>query len=142
MPSSGKRCSVALERPDISEELIAYIIRMKIICEVGMLAVTSNVVPSSLILFALIMKVISSPETSVLTRATLCHIPEDGILHSHRSDNLKSYLNHIHRVRSHKAVIKPPFVFGQISTDSKRTRTPNGFHLISDWSRSNFSSPH
>jgi hypothetical protein len=31
-------------------------------------------------------------ETSVLTRVTLRYIPEGGILHSHRCENLKSYI--------------------------------------------------
>jgi hypothetical protein len=33
-----------------------------------------------------------SSETSVLTRATMRNIPEDGILYSHRRDDLKSYI--------------------------------------------------
>jgi hypothetical protein len=36
----------------------------------------------------------SSSETSVLTRATWRNIPEDTILHSHRRENLKSYINY------------------------------------------------
>jgi hypothetical protein len=52
-----------------------------------MLAVTS-----SLILFTLMMEAICSSEISVLTRAIQCHFPEDGILHSHRHENLKSYM--------------------------------------------------
>jgi hypothetical protein len=95
---------VALVRTDVSEEGIASIIRAKRISELGSaLAVTSNrrsvrrneivflrrvlqavviakVVPSSLILFILIMEAISSSEMSVLTRVTLGHITEDVIL--------------------------------------------------------------
>jgi hypothetical protein len=37
------------------------------------------------------MEAIRSSETSVHTRSTQRHIPEDGILHSHRCENLKSY---------------------------------------------------
>jgi hypothetical protein len=38
------------------------------------------------------MEAIYSSETSVIIRATCHHIPEDGILHSHRRENLKSYI--------------------------------------------------
>jgi hypothetical protein len=38
------------------------------------------------------MEAIRSYETSVHTRSTQRHISEEGILHSHRCENLKSYI--------------------------------------------------
>jgi hypothetical protein len=38
------------------------------------------------------MEAIRSSETSIHTRCTRRHIPEDGILHGHRRENLKSYI--------------------------------------------------
>jgi hypothetical protein len=67
---------VALVRTDVSEERSASSIRVTRIGELGTLAVTT-----------------SSSEPSVLTRATRRNIPEDGILHSHRHENLKSYID-------------------------------------------------
>jgi hypothetical protein len=64
MPSSGMFHRVALVRTNISEELSASI--------------------------TLMMEALSSSKTSVL-KATQHDIQQDGILHSHRRENLKSY---------------------------------------------------
>jgi hypothetical protein len=55
------------------------------------LLVTANVVSSSPVLFTLMMEAIPFSETSALTRATRHNVPEDGILHKHRRENIKSY---------------------------------------------------
>jgi hypothetical protein len=53
--------------------------------------VTANV-PRSRILSTLKMEATHTSESSVLTRSTRCHIPEYGILHSHRRENLEPYI--------------------------------------------------
>jgi hypothetical protein len=61
-------CRMALVRTDISEEL-----RVTRIGEIGT------------------MLAVSSSETSVLTRPTLCNIPEDTSLRGHRRESHRSY---------------------------------------------------
>jgi hypothetical protein len=91
MVSSGMLRRVALLRTDISEELSASFIRVTRIDELG--TTLAGVVPSSPILVTLTKETLSSSEMSALTRATQRNIPEDTILHSHRRENLKSYLD-------------------------------------------------
>jgi hypothetical protein len=76
MPSYGLLCLVALVRTDVSEEFV-------FLRSMHRLLVRANVVPSPLILVTLMMKVLSTSETSVVTRVTWRNIPEDGILQQH-----------------------------------------------------------
>jgi hypothetical protein len=94
MASSGMLRRVALVRTDVSEELSTSFIKVTRIDELGTtLALTSNLRSAS-ILVTLMKEALSSSETSVLTRATRRNIPEVAILHSHRRENLKSYVSH------------------------------------------------
>jgi hypothetical protein len=83
MESSGILRRVALVRTDVSGNFLRSMRR---------LLVTANVVHSSPILVTLMMKALRSSEMSILKRVTRRNIPEDDILHSHRRENLKSYI--------------------------------------------------
>jgi hypothetical protein len=93
MVFSGMLRLVAFVRTDVSEELNASFIRVTRIGELGTtLALISNRRKLRRNLVTLMKESLSSSETSVLTRATRRNIPEDTILHSHRRENLKSYI--------------------------------------------------
>jgi uncharacterized membrane protein len=77
---------VVLVRTDVSEELSPSIIMVTRKVEVG---TKLAVVSSSPFLVTLMMEALSSPETSVLTRATQRYILEDAFLHSHCRENHK-----------------------------------------------------
>jgi hypothetical protein len=100
MPSSGMWRRVNLVNwTDVSEERVASIFRVeKSASEEPSWAGSSSLLPpthsgSSFADFSILkMGATRSSETSVqFTRSTRRHIPEDGILHSHRCENLKSY---------------------------------------------------
>jgi hypothetical protein len=74
------------------------IVRTDVSEEPGQLLVAACVVPSSQIFVTLMKEAPGSSETSVLTRTTRRNNPEDTILHSHRRENLKSYIIHLFNI--------------------------------------------
>jgi hypothetical protein len=72
-------------RNDVSMYVLVFLRSMR------RLLGTANVLPSSPILVSM-MEALCFSETSALTRSTRRNIPEDGIRHSHRLENLKSYV--------------------------------------------------
>jgi hypothetical protein len=97
MPSSGIWNSSVRLRTDVSEEHIAPIIRVEIICNIERTATSNCVsmlqlpVPANVVPSWLMMEAIISSEMSVLRRPRLLHILQDGILHSHLCEILKSH---------------------------------------------------
>jgi hypothetical protein len=78
---------VALVRTDVSEESYTLIIKVTKISELG----TALTVTSNRRTLRMDDGGATSSEALVLTRVTQRKIPDDGILHSHRRENLKSY---------------------------------------------------
>jgi hypothetical protein len=97
MVSSGMLRRVALVGTDVSEDSSASFIKVTRIGELGTLAIT------------LMKEALRSSEMSVLTRATRRNIPEDAIIHSHCSENLKSYKDM--SVLTTEVIIKDRYIY-------------------------------
>jgi hypothetical protein len=69
-------CGSCINRPAFLRNLLQF-------------AVNAKVVPTTPILVTLMIEAKIFSETSAHSRATWCHITEDGNLHSHLSENLK-----------------------------------------------------
>jgi hypothetical protein len=99
MPFSRLWHSVGFVGTDVSEECVASILKVQrtsvfgttLTVNIKLFATYCYRFSSLLILSTLKMQARRSSETSVLTRPTRRHIPNDGILHDHRRENSISY---------------------------------------------------
>jgi hypothetical protein len=69
----------------------------------------------------------------VLTRVTQHNIPEDAILHSHRRENLKSYISLCHNPNARIAIMKERDPFSLIMSTKSiiiNLKTPEWFSII------------
>jgi hypothetical protein len=73
-----------------------------------------------------------SSETSVLTRATRRNNPEDTILHSHRRENLKSYIDE-HSLRSYTLFLLVNEM-SSFQTGCKLSCLSCAFNCVNHWS--------
>jgi hypothetical protein len=99
--TAEKTSNLTLNNAVFWKKFIAYIIRGTTLALISngiaflqsllQLLVTANVVPSKLIPYIVITEAVRSSKTSVLTRATRRHIPEDDILHGYRNENLRLF---------------------------------------------------
>jgi hypothetical protein len=90
MPSCGMWRRADLVLTDVSEKHIASISRVE--KSASRLQSSAHAGSSLADVSTLKMEAIRSSETSAHTISARSHIPQDGILHSHRRENLKPYI--------------------------------------------------
>jgi hypothetical protein len=91
------------------------------------LLVTAKVVPSSLIIYNLMVEALLSSETSVQTRAIRRHIPEDGIPHNPRHESFRNYTVSCIFIQRNISAL---FVLAAVIYSYYVLRLPSSFHFI------------
>jgi hypothetical protein len=111
-----------------------------ILCSTLQLPATANV-PSSPIFVTMMMEAKGSSKMLVLTRATWHNIRENGILHSHCCENIKSYINFLvhkslltnYKTRHIQSIPTHLFLKIQFNTTVPTTMKSFDWHTSSDF---------